>query len=195
MKRSLAITLGCLVLVGVGVAIKLAGDRPASAPNVPAAPARPDAGAAPVKQAPAGQAPAAKPEPTVKLEKDAAAVFQRAFWRRPGPGDKVLHGERRDWMDASAAVQKWQWFVAVTPSPEFRRWLIEDNPFELTSVKTPAEAPLPPEGAPAWFPAKAELDGFTQYRVRGGRFTVYLDTKANRIFATDSGAGFAAATR
>ena len=131
---------------------------------------------------------------TLAVEQDKAQVFQRAFWRRPGAGDKILHAERRDWTDAGAAVQKWQWFVAVAPSPEFRRWLLEDNPFELATVAAGAAVPEV-ENPPAWFPPKEALMGMKQYRNRGGYFVVFHDPQSGRIFAADAGAGFAAAVR
>lgn len=130
----------------------------------------------------------------ISLERDHTAVFQRAFWRRPTPADRILHAERRDWQVAGTGVEKWQWFIAVQPGPAFRDWLLKDNPFDLVPV--PADAPLAPLSAPPnWFPPAAELMGFTRYRNREGRYQVFHDAAQNRLFATDEGGGFAAARK
>lgn len=130
----------------------------------------------------------------ISLERDHTAVFQRAFWRRPTPADRILHAERRDWLAADTGVDKWQWFIAVQPGPAFRDWLLKDNPFDLVAV--PADAPLAPLSAPpAWFPPAAQLTGFARYRNREGKYQVFHDAAQNRIFATDDGGGFAPARK
>ena len=187
MKTRLVIALACVALIGGAVAWKMEADRTAVRPAIPPS-VTPARVASPVDQQ------KSKAEGSISVERDAAAVFRRAFWRRPGAGDRVLHGERRDWSDASAAVQKWAWFVAVAPSPELRRWLLEENPFDLVRA-APDGAAVPLEQPPSWFPAPGALAAMTQYRNRGGRLVVFLDDKTGRIFATDAGAGFAAAIR
>lgn len=166
--------------VGPSFRAKLRG----APPGTVVAPAQPAAAPAAASPAVAGLA----------LERDHAKVFQRAFWRRPAPGDRVLHAERRDWMDASSGVEKWQWFIAVQPSAAFREWLLKENPFELVAVAAdapPADLSSPPD----WFPAPAELASFTRYRNREGRYLVFHDVTTNRLFATDAGGGFAVARK
>ena len=131
---------------------------------------------------------------SVQLEQNKAVVFQRAFWRRPEKGDRIIAAERRDWLDETSAVQKWQWFVTVDPSPGFRRWLLDDNPFEVTAVVAGTPPPAL-ENTPPWFPARSELAAYLQYRTRGSRLAIFLDPKSGQLFAADSGAGFAAALR
>jgi hypothetical protein len=140
-----------------------------------------------------GSFPLAKPDANgLALEKDHAAVFQRAFWRRPAAEDKILQAERRDWLDGSSGVQKWQWYIAVQPGAAFRDWLLKDNPFELVVVAPGTElAPL--SSPPAWFPAAGELAGLSRYRNREGRYVVFHDPANNRLYATDAGGGFAGA--
>lgn len=121
-------------------------------------------------------------------------VFQRAFWRRLTADVQVPQAERREWIDASSGVQRWQWFVAVRTSPAFRAWLFEQNPFELAAVASPADATGPAD-APDWFPALAHWPDFRLYRARGGQFTVLLDEKSGRLFACDAGGGFAPPSR
>lgn len=128
------------------------------------------------------------------LERDHAAVFQRAFWRRPASDDRILHAERRDWLDAASGVEKWQWFIAVQPSAAFREWLIKDNPFELVAV-APDAAPVDISSPPAWFPPAAELARFARYRNREGRYLVFHDVTTHRLYATDAGGGFAASRK
>lgn len=124
----------------------------------------------------------------LEVERDKALVFQRAFWRRPGADDRILHAERREWKDATG-VQKWQWFVAVEPSASLREWLLTTNPFELAAGTSAEIRPI--ENPPNWFPSLAERVGFTCYYNREGYFRVFFNAATNRIFATDGGAGFA----
>jgi hypothetical protein len=128
------------------------------------------------------------------LERDHAAVFQRAFWRRPASSDKIVHAERRDWLDDASGVQKWQWFIAVQPSAAFRDWLLKDNPFELVSV-APGTELVPLSSPPAWFPSAGELAGLSRYRNREGRYFVFHDLANDRFYATDAGGGFAGAQK
>jgi hypothetical protein len=125
---------------------------------------------------------------------DASAVFQRAFWRRPGADIRVLDGERREWLDANSAVQKWQWFVAVQTSADFRAWLLERNPFELSKATTPIAASEISE-APAWWAPASKWSSFTTYRNGAEKLVVLLDPESGQLFATGQGAGFAAAAR
>ena len=178
MKLSPRILVGLAVACSVAFGLWRAGSvRPETAPvavSLPL-PAKPDADG-------------------LALERDHAAVFQRAFWRRPASGDKILHAERRDWLDASSGVEKWQWFVAVEPSAAFRDWLLKDNPFELVAVAPDTELSRL-SSPPAWFPFAGELAALTRYRNREGRFLVFHDAANNRLYATDTGGGFAVARK
>jgi hypothetical protein len=129
----------------------------------------------------------------VKTERDPAVVFQRAFWRRPGADVRIVDGERREWSE-QGTVQKWQWCLALETTPDFRRWLFEQNPFELAISREPVDAARF-TALPAWFPVPAELAKLTTYRVRGSGLTVLLEAKSGRVFALDTGGGFAAAVR
>lgn len=131
---------------------------------------------------------------SVALERDHTAVFQRAFWRRPAADDRILHAERRDSLDGSSGVEKWQWFIAVQPSPAFREWFFKDNPFELVPVAPDAPAPEL-ASPPAWFPPAAELTRLARHRNREGRYLVFHDLANNRLYATDAGGGFAASRK
>ncbi len=181
MKLRFPVIASVLVLLGIGAVVAWTISSRGGAPAPAALP--PPVVAAP-KPAADGLA----------LERDHAAVFQRAFWRRPTSADKILHAERRDWLDDSSGVQKWQWFIAVQPSAAFRDWLLKDNPFELVAV-----APGTELGAlsspPAWFPVAAELTALARYRNREGRFFVFHDLANNRLYATDAGGGFAASRK
>lgn len=120
--------------------------------------------------------------PTTTLT-DPAAVFEKAFWKRPTADDKILHAERREWADG-AGVQKWQWFIAVKPSPELVRHLIADNAFSLTRTgwREPAAE------RPGWFPESA--DDHEVFASASGTFTLLRDRNTGLLYATDSGGGF-----
>jgi len=181
MKLRFPVIPSVLALLGVGAAIvgKFAGSGIAPTPAAPLSPS----------------VAASKPDASgLALERDHAAVFQRAFWRRPVSSDKILHAERRDWLDDASGVQKWQWFIAVQPSAAFRDWLLKDNPFELVSV-APGTELVPLSSPPAWFPSAGELAGLSRYRNREGRYLVFHDLANDRLYATDAGGGFAGAQK
>jgi len=181
MKLRFSVIASVLALLGVGAAIvgKFAGSGIVPTPAAPLSPS----------------VAASKPDASgLALERDHAAVFQRAFWRRPASSDKILHAERRDWLDDASGVQKWQWFIAVQPSAAFRDWLLKDNPFELVSV-APGTELVPLSSPPAWFPSAGELAGLSRYRNREGRYLVFHDLANDRLYATDAGGGFAGAQK
>jgi len=181
MKLRFPVIPSVLALLGVGAAVVGMFSGPGIVPP-PAAPPPPSV---------------AVPKPDASglaLERDHAAVFQRAFWRRPASSDKILHAERRDWLDDASGVQKWQWFIAVQPSAAFRDWLLKDNPFELVIV-APGTELVPLSSPPAWFPSAGELAGLSRYRNREGRYLVFHDLANDRFYATDAGGGFAGAQK
>lgn len=114
---------------------------------------------------------------------DPTLVFQKAFWRRPASDDQILHAERREWSTADG-VQKWQWFIAVSPGPQLLEHLAT-NPFSLTTA--PAAGKI--EKPPAWFP-KPSADFQIQQNAEG-RFILMLSADHKQLYATDSGSGFA----
>ena len=109
-------------------------------------------------------------------------VFQKAFWKRPTPEDQILNAERREWQDKDG-LSKWQWFIAVKPSPALVDHLITDNAFMLVKAAKPLPAELP-----EWFQPPAET--VTNYTNPGGTFHILWDKEKNLLHATDSGSGF-----
>ncbi len=186
MKSRLPLVLACVCAVLAGGAVAFNFTRGPKPSGSPARESRDSQAALPLL---------AKPDANgLALERDHAAVFQRAFWRRAAADDRILHAERRDWLDASSGVEKWQWFIAVQPSAAFREWLIKDNPFELVAV-APADAPVELSSPPTWFPSPSELARFARYRNREGRYLVFHDVTTQRLYATDAGGGFAASRK
>ncbi|MEI7908892.1 MAG: hypothetical protein WCK77_04585 [Verrucomicrobiota bacterium] len=119
------------------------------------------------------------------IESEPVQIFQRAFWARPTPADKILHAQRREWKD-SDGVQKWQWFLVVEPSAALLKRLRDDNAFGLM----PAAAASPPADAPAWFV-------FTTDKVRAlkspqSNLQLIFSIDKHTLYATDSGRGFRA---
>lgn len=120
--------------------------------------------------------------PTATLT-DATEIFQKAFWKSPTAGDRILHAERREWSDEDG-VTKWQWFIALHPSPELLRYVREENAFGLTRL----ESPRPVDRAPAWFrfdPAEVEVMGAPQSNLQ----FIFSDS-GNLLYAAHSGGGF-----
>lgn len=121
-------------------------------------------------------------KPTATLT-DPTVVFERAFWKHLSADDHILHAERREWSSGDG-VKKWQWFIAVQPSPQLVKYLRDDNAFNLA----PATAPSAGEDAPEWFRfAPAEVEAFT---APAGSMALAFSKAGNVLYATDSGTGF-----
>ena len=126
--------------------------------------------------------PPASPPPTT-TSTDSTKIFQQAFWKRPAAADKILHAERREWSDKDG-ITKWQWFLAVEPSPELVKHLREDNAFSLVAGTPPPR----PGGAPEWF-AFDPGDVAAMHAPSGGLTLIFSKT-GNLLYATDAGGGF-----
>ena len=121
--------------------------------------------------------------PPTKTVTDSEAVFKRAFWRRPGPGDEILHAERHEWSDAEG-LQRWQWFLVVKASPELIKDLRDDNAFGLVPGATVS---LNPE-APDWFVINP--DDFSLFQSPQTGMRLMFSKAGHTLYATDSGRGF-----
>ena len=114
---------------------------------------------------------------------DPVKIFRRAFWRSPVPEDRILHAERREWAD-SDGLKKWQWFIAVEPSPGLLKYLQADNSFGLVALAAKPDFTDPP----AWFVfGPAEVDVLAAPR---GSLRLIFSKTRNLVYATDSGSGF-----
>ena len=120
--------------------------------------------------------------PTLTLN-DAEEIFKKAFWRRPSPADQIQQAERHEWRDADG-LERWQWFMVVSASPELIKYLRDDNAFGLV----PASAVPVISEAPAWFRFKPEDFNVLQARHAGMR--LMFSKSDNTLYATDSGRGF-----
>ncbi len=139
---------------------------------------------------PAAPTVSAEAAPTLVSSDDAGAVFTKAFWRRPGPEDRILHALRREWLDSHGQVVQWQWFLVVEPSQETLAWLAT-NPFQLTPVHV-AQAVTSPADAPAWFSVEGPMAA--RHQDATGQHFVAISADRRRLYATDAGAGFRLAT-
>ncbi len=145
---------------------------PASSPPPPAAAAARTEASGPAK-------------PVLKPEAEPAEVFRRAFWKRPGPDDYILHAERRELAGAGGS-HKWRWFLVLKASPGLLTYLRQENAFGLR----PAASPLvPPPEAPAWF-SFPEND-FKTYGSRTGSMRLSFANDGNLLYATGEGGAFA----
>ena len=120
--------------------------------------------------------------PTLTLN-DAEEIFKKAFWRRPSPADQIQHAERHEWRDADG-LERWQWFLVVSASPELIKYLRDDNAFGLVPA---SKVPVISE-APAWFRFKPE--DFTVLQASHAGMRLMFSKSDNTIYATDSGRGF-----
>lgn len=114
--------------------------------------------------------------------RDKELIFERAFWKRPGVFDEILHAERREWADADG-LQRWQWFIVARPSEDLVRHLRANNAFGLASESHPPT----PEDAPDWF--HFDADHAEIMKAPGGRMTLAF-VRDGLLHGTDSGGGF-----
>ena len=120
--------------------------------------------------------------PTLTLN-DAEEIFKKAFWRRPSPADQIQLAERHEWRDADG-LERWQWFLVVSASPELIKYLRDDNAFGLV----PASAAPVVSEAPAWFRFKP--DDFAVLQASHAGMRLMFSKSDNTLYATDSGRGF-----
>lgn len=137
----------------------------------------------------------APPEPpaekvTLRTNANAVEVFRRAFWREPAADDRIVHAERREWVNDQDGVRRWQWFLAVQPSLGFSTWLRDTNPFNLAKAQRASFSFA--QSSPEWFPATADLAPHDILQAADGGMTLIFDQKSQMLYATDSGHGFAA---
>ena len=124
------------------------------------------------------------PQGTPAHTSDQEAVFKRAFWKRPGPGDHIQNAILSEWSDTEAEVSRWQWFIEVEASSELKQWLQTRNP-----IVENGQLPVGASRNPDWFPNS--MSGFDTHRSRDGKTTLLFSQKGNLLFATASGYGFA----
>lgn len=156
------------LFIAAGIALALLGYRMIAPPEVPV----PETSAS---------APTSAGAPATTS--DAAEVFKKAFWKRPSADDRIRHAQRLEWSDADG-VSKWQWFLALEPSPALIKHLREDNAFALA----PGDVPSTHEGAPAWF--AFDRGSVDVLRAPRGNMQLFFSKKKNLLYATDSGRGF-----
>lgn len=130
------------------------------------------------------------PGTTLRTEEDAAEVFRRAFWREPAADDRILQAERREWIaEGDDGVRRWQWFIALQPSPAFSAWLEDENPFSLSPVPSDSIDPADVD-APVWFPTASRLVACTVRQSHDRTMTLLTDSVTGTLYATDAGQGF-----
>jgi hypothetical protein len=122
-------------------------------------------------------------EAPTRTQDDPKEVFQKAFWKRPGAEDKILHAGRREW-DGKEGLKKWDWFLVVEPSPALLKHLREDNAFGLAS----APAPPPDDSAPPWF--RYDLAAVEALGSARSGMVLMFGKSRNILYATGQGGGF-----
>lgn len=139
--------------------------------------------------------PPTPPGETVAVTQDPAEIFRRAFWRQPAPADKIVHAERREWSltGEPGAVQQWQWFIEVHPSPDLLRTLRDPETFGLQPA-TEVRRAVDSASTPSWFPT-ASPTAFEILQAPSSGLTLLYRASDNTLFATDQGHGFAAPQR
>jgi hypothetical protein len=128
------------------------------------------------------------PNENLRSDWPAEEVFRRAFWRNPGPDDKILEAVRTE-TSGEDGVNRWVWFMKIHPSPELLRDLRDPATFGLVSTIHPS--PLPREiSRPAWFPAIKAGTGIEVLQHPTQPLTLQYRAKDNLLYASDHGRGF-----
>lgn len=118
---------------------------------------------------------------------DGVEIFQRAFWKRPRPEDKILHAERREWTSETDGVRQWEWFLAIEPGPGLVEDIRARYSLHPTALQTGHYA-----SAPAWMREAVKPD-FTALTSDGQGMTLALSPDGRTLLATGRGNGFARA--
>ena len=127
----------------------------------------------------------------VKNNWPAEEVFRRGFWRKPSPADRIVNGERIEWSD-DEGVNRWQWFLQVEPSADLLRDLRDPAVFGVVPVSQPRTWMSEGAAVPAWFPKQSKEGESEVHQHPSSGLTLLYQARDNTLFATDSGAGFAA---
>lgn len=128
------------------------------------------------------QAEARAVKASFQVIRDKEWIFERAFWKRPGAFDEILHAERREWADADG-LQRWQWFIVVRPSEDLVRHLRTSNAFGLATASPLSTS----EDAPEWF--RYDADHAEIMKSPGGMMTLAFG-QDGLLYGADSGGGF-----
>lgn len=128
------------------------------------------------------------PGRSVTINRAPDDVFQRAFWRRPTAGDRIVHADRREWSE-QGDVHRWRWFLEVHPSAALLHALRDPAGFGLVPAASTVASARP--DSPDWFPSSAHPPGCEVLQHPAGGLTVYYRATDNVLFATDAGGGFA----
>lgn len=122
-------------------------------------------------------------DPPSRRSEDGLQVFQRAFWRSPTEGDRILNAERREWMEGDE-VEKWQWYIELIASPKLLIYLRDENAFGLVATNNFPSI----DHAPSWFvPRNGEVD--LLHSPEGDMFVMF-SKDGERLYATGFGKGF-----
>lgn len=161
-----------LRLAALVLALTASGCRrvhPATEP-IPPPPPAPDANPAPASVS----TPAFSPED----------VFRRAFWRRPGPENHILHAER---YEPAGPGGRWRWAIAVRPSASLLATLRDPATFGLLPLPAGFTPPGYAVSLPDWFPSPRPGDELLA--TRGGYFTILYRPEDGILYARDHGTG------
>jgi hypothetical protein len=128
------------------------------------------------------------PNENLRSDWPAEEVFRRAFWRNPGPDDKILEAVRTE-SSGEDGVNRWVWFIKIHPGSALLRDL--RNPATFGLIPTTGPPPLPEEiSRPEWFPLIKAGAGIEIIRHPSQPLTIQYHTKDNLLYASDHGRGF-----
>ncbi len=129
------------------------------------------------------------PGKTILVTQAPTEIFRRAFWRHPTATDRIIHAERREWVD-QGDVQRWQWFLQLSPSAELLAALRDGESLGLLRVIAPRNASIAVV-TPDWFASATAIAADEIYQNPAGGLTIFYRANDNMLFAADAGAGFA----
>jgi hypothetical protein len=96
----------------------------------------------------------------------------------------------------------WRWFLVLSPGPELKRWMKEENPFAMQpftpSASESHQTPTPQKSDntwPKWFPGTANAKAIAWSANSDASFWWGVETATGLVRAYGSGYGFAAPAR
>lgn len=123
----------------------------------------------------------------LQISEDAPEIFQRTFWRRPTPADRILQAERREWLDPEKKLRQWQGFLLLEASPALNNYL-STNPFRLRTGSLGNLTSILAQ-APGWLPSAAEISHAEIQSDPGGQLHL-IRLPNNRLLTIGQGKGF-----
>ncbi len=116
-------------------------------------------------------------------------IFEKAFHIDYDPDITIHNALLNEFRLVILIIDKWEWFIELTPNLKFRKWLVEDNAFNLNKIENRINLNNYDniKSFPKWFNTTFDNKTFNIYRSHDGRMILLERKEDGRIFMTDYG--------